>query len=477
MKAINALCSKRGTVALMLCLALSLRAERLDWYFRINAGYNFERALTRARAHQHNRKCSLFGFSVSVKELLLSKDDFAEASSMMLSGFVSAYDSEVLTRIKRAGANMLCRANMDEFGIGSDGSACAHGHIVNAWARATCSFTQEIVAAGGSSGGCAAAVALRISTVALATDTGGSVRQPASYVGVIGLKPSYGRCSRWGVLAYASSLDQVGVLTRSARDCARVSAVVFGMDLKDCTSADLPVPKFELYISNPQFDLTRHSIGALVLKQQAPCFKRAWTYCLSTLAHIGFELTDANIPFADMVIPCYSVLTSVECYSNFARYNGIRFGLRLREVSAFLLYKKLRTIAYSAEVKRKLFTCAYVLSTRLGYEQYYLKAQRIRFIIKNCLITRLCNCNVLASLSVPASRLSVGSKLQLNALTDVYTVLASLTGLPSISVPTCFSEVGLPFGIQLIASAYRELDLIIASNMIARVNGIPSLCH
>ncbi len=184
---------------------------------------------------------------------------------------------------------------------------------------------------------------------------------------------------------------------------------------------------------------------------------------------------DANISFADMVIPCYSVLTSVECCSNFARYNGIRFGLRLREISAFLLYKKLRTMAFSAEVKRKLFTCAYVLSTRLGYEQYYLKAQRIRFIIKNCLTTRLCNRNVLASLSVPASRLNVNNELC--ALTDVYTVLASLTGLPSISVPTCFSEVGLPFGIQLVASAYEELALIIASAAIARVNGVPSLCR
>ncbi len=186
---------------------------------------------------------------------------------------------------------------------------------------------------------------------------------------------------------------------------------------------------------------------------------------------------DANIPFADMVMPCYSVLTSVECCSNFARYNGIRFGLRLREVSAFLLYKKLRTAAFSASVKRKLFTCAYVLSTRLGYEQYYLKAQRIRFIIKNCLITRLCDRNVLASLSVPASRLSVNNASQPSVLTDVYTVLASLTGLPSISVPTCFSEAGLPFGIQLVASAYKELELIIASAMIARINGVPSLCR
>ncbi len=239
----------------------------------------------------------------------------------------------------------------------------------------------------------------------------------------------------------------------------------------------MPVPKFELYISDPQFDLTRCSVSALVLKQQAPCFRGVWTYCLSTLARVGFELMDANIPFADMVIPCYSVLTAVECCSNFARYNGIRFGLRLREVSAFLLYRKLRTVAYSAEVKRKLFTCAYVLSTRLGYEQYYLKAQRIRFIIKNCLTTRLCNRSVLASLSVPASRLSVSNELQPNVLTDVYTVLASLTGLPSVSVPTCFSEVGLPFGIQLVAGAYNELELIVAGASIARINGVPSLCR
>ncbi len=240
----------------------------------------------------------------------------------------------------------------------------------------------------------------------------------------------------------------------------------------------MPVPKFELHISKNgwQLGLAKRLANALILRQHAPSAAGAWTYCLSTLARVGFKLTDVSIPFANVVIPCYSVLTSVECCSNFAKYDGIRFGLRFREVDSFLLYKKLRTVAFGAEVRRKLLTSAYVLSIRLGYEHYYLKAQRLRFVIKSCLLTRLRDHNLLALLSAPASKLSVSEGLRPNALADVYTVLASLTGLPSVSVPVCFSEAGLPFGMQLIASAYKELELITASAMISRVSGVPSLC-
>ncbi|XXM93395.1 MAG: amidase family protein [Candidatus Hodgkinia cicadicola] len=438
-----------------------------------------ERALTQARCYKRARLCSLFGISASVKALLLSKSDFVDASSMILSRFVSAYDSEVVIRLKRAGVPILCKASMDELGVGYSGSACAHGYVASAWACETRLLTNELVLSGGSSGGCAVAVALRLSTIALATDTGGSVRQPASYAGVIGLKPSYGRCSRWGVLAYASSLDQVGVLARSARDCARVCAVLFGADAKDRTSASLPVPKYELYVTNTSllFNLSKRPVSALILKQHSPCATAAWTYCLAALARIGFKLAHVAIPFVDLVLPCYSVLSSIECCSNLAKYDGIRFGLRLREADAFLLFKKLRTIAYSAEVKRKLLTGVYLLSTRAGYERYYLKAQRLRFIIKACLLTKLCSRNVLASPSVPASKLSAANASQLNALTDVYTVLASLTGLPSVSVPACFGQLGLPFGMQLTASAYSELELITISAVLARVCGVPSLCR
>ncbi len=236
----------------------------------------------------------------------------------------------------------------------------------------------------------------------------------------------------------------------------------------------MPVPKFELHISENGLQLGL--ANALILRQHAPCSASAWTYCLSALARVGFKLTSVSVPFANAVVPCYSVLTSVECCSNFAKYDGIRFGLRFREVDSFLLYKKLRTVAYGAEVRRKLMTGAYVLSTRLGYEQYYLKAQRLRFVIKSCLLARLRDRSLLALLSVPATKLSVGEELRPNALADVYTVLASLTGLPSVSVPVCFGKAGLPFGMQLVAGAYNELELITASAMISRVSGVPSLC-
>ncbi|XXN13729.1 MAG: amidase family protein [Candidatus Hodgkinia cicadicola] len=473
MKAVNALCKNDSTIAFRLCLAFVQRAERLNWYFGINSACGFERALACARTFCKARSNALFGTYVGIKELLLSKGGFTEASSMILSRFVSKQDAEVVLRLKRAGATMLCRANMDEFGIGYIGGACAHGYVVNAWARAALAGTTQATMSGGSSGGCATAVALRVVTAALATDTGGSTRQPASYVGVIGLKPSYGRCSRWGVLAYASSLDQVGVLTRNACDCARVCCAIFGLDPKDWTSASLPVPKYNLYTSGLSlaFSLNKYCVSGLVLTQHSPNITSVWTYCLAALARVGFKLTNINMPYANTIMPCYLILSSVECCSNLARYDGIKFGLKFRETNSFDLYKKLRTVAYSSEVKRKLLTGAYILATRFGYDRYYLKAQKLRFIIKSCLLARLGSRNMLIAPSVPASKLDAECAMQLSAVADVYTVLANLTGLPSVNVPVCFGRVGLPFGIQLTAGAYRELELIAVASGLVNVCG------
>ncbi|XXN19692.1 MAG: amidase family protein [Candidatus Hodgkinia cicadicola] len=457
---------------LRLILALVSRIERTNWYFKIGSGGTLERALSNKRVKARLRKRALTGFSVSIKELFLLKNGFTEASSMILSRFVSAYDSETVIKLKRAGASLVLKTNMDEFGIGYTGDACAHGYIISAWARAL-PPTKELIASGGSSGGSANAVAMRISTIALATDTGGSVRQPASYAGVIGLKPSYGRCSRWGVLAYASSLDQVGVLARSAINLARVCANAFGVDFKDNTSASLPVPKYELYFRLK----AAPAATALVLRQHMPRVAGAWVYSLAALTRAGLQLAEAHAPFVNIVVPCYSVLTSVECYSNLAKYNGIKFGLRFKEINPFLLYKKLRTAVYSLEVKRKLLTGAYVLSTRLGYERYYLKAQRLRFIIKSCLLSRLRNRNVLASPTVSISKLSAERVGAPAALADIYTVLANLTGLPSVNVPTCLGHEGVPFGIQLVAGAHDELKLITLSAELARACGVLSLCR
>ncbi|ATY93550.1 Glutamyl-tRNA(Gln) amidotransferase subunit A [Candidatus Hodgkinia cicadicola] len=464
-------CANSSVIALKLALSLVSRVERVNWYFKVVSGGVFERAFNNKRVRTRSR--ALTGISISIKELLLFKNGFIEASSMILSGFVSAYDSEVVTRLKRAGASILYKTNMDELGIGCISNACAHGHIINVWARTLFLLIQEVIFAGGSSGGAANAVAIRLCTAALATDTGGSVRQPANYVGVVGLKPSYGRCSRWGVLAYASSLDQVGVLTRNVFDLARVCSSIFGVDPKDYTSVSLPTPKYELYLG----DVRAFSAKALILKQHTPCTSSAWTYCLSALARAGFELVDAQVPLVNMVIPCYTALTSVECYSNLAKYDGIKFGLRFRENDSFLLYKKLRTVAYSPEVKRKLLTGAYVLSTRLGYERYYLKAQALRFTIKSCLLKKLCNHDVLVSPSAPMSKLVEGYQRDFNILSDVYTVLANLTGLPSINVPICFGCAGAPFGVQLVASAYNELKLITLGAELMRACGVLSLCR
>ncbi|XXM93778.1 amidase family protein [Candidatus Hodgkinia cicadicola] len=401
---------------------------------------------------------------------MLLKGAGAEASSLVLNNFVGGFDAEVVWRAKRAGAAVLYKANMDEFGVGYASSACAQGRIVSAWASTLVRSLKTVVLAGGSSGGCASAVALGCSAVALGTDTGGSVRQPASYNGIVGLKPTYGRCSRWGVIEYSSSLDQVGVLARASSDCAFLCSAVFGVDSKDWTSAKVPVPKYELYVDSA-IGLARANGAVLVLRRHTPCFDQSWTYSLACLARAGFRLVEIDLPFADMLLPCYCVLSSVECCSNLARYDGIKFGLKFRDVSAFALYKKLRSVGFSAEVKRKLLTGAYVMATRLGYERYYLKAQRLRFGIKNCLATRLRHALAVATPLVSSPWLTGSSGSCVNASSDVYTVLASLTGLPSVSTPACVDCTGAPFGFQLVAKPFDELSLISISRFVSCVCG------
>ncbi|XXM93467.1 amidase family protein [Candidatus Hodgkinia cicadicola] len=450
--------------------ALALRVEMLNWYFGFSCFSAVERSLSCVRPRAHARIKPLALVSVGVKDLLLLKSASAEASSLVLNSFVSGFDAEAVWRSKRAGATVLYKANMDEFGVGYASLACGQGRIASAWAPTLVQSLKTVALAGGSSGGCASAVALGCSTVALGTDTGGSVRQPASYNGIVGLKPTYGRCSRWGVIAYSSSLDQVGVLARASSDCALLCSAVFGVDSKDWTSAKVPVPKYELYVDSG-FGLARASGAVLVLRRHAPCSDQSWTYSLACLARAGFELVEIDLPFVDMVLPCYCVLSSVECCSNLARYDGIKFGLKFKEANSFALYSKLRSVGFSVEVKRKLLTGAYVMATRLGYERYYLKAQRLRFGIKNCLTTRLRHALAVATPLVSSSWLAGGFDRCANTSSGVYTVLANLTGLPSVSTPSCTNCAGVPFGLQLVAKPFDELSLISISRFVSCVSG------
>ncbi len=257
-----------------LSFALALRAEALNWYFGFSCFSTVEQSLSCVRSRARARTKPLAVVGVGVKDLLLLKNVGAEASSLVLNNFVSGFDAEVVWRAKRAGATVLYKANMDEFGVGYASSACVQGRIASAWASTLVLSLKTVVLAGGSSGGCASAVALGCSTLALGTDTGGSVRQPANYNGIVGLKPTYGRCSRWGVIAYSSSLDQVGVLARTSSDCASLCSVVFGADSKDRTSAKLPVPKYELYVGSA-IGLAKANGAVLVLRRHAPCFEQS----------------------------------------------------------------------------------------------------------------------------------------------------------------------------------------------------------
>ncbi len=403
-----------------------------------------------------------------MKDQILVRNEKVEAASLAMCRHVSTFSAEAVNRLRLAGAVVVGIASMDEFGIGFSSVSCVRGPVLNAWAVQASSCLLVRALAGGSSGGCASAVALVCATMALGTDTGGSVRQPASLNGVVGLKPTYGRCSRWGVISYCSSLDQVGILAKTANGCARLGAAIFGKDLKDWNSVRLPVPEYKLYA-------TRFSeLSAIVLRKHAPCSDENWSYSLAALRRAKVVLAEVELSFTSMVLPCYCVLSAVECYSNLARYDGIRYGLKVREADAFSMYKKIRSAGFGVEVKRKLMTGVYILTSRLGYSRFYAKAERLRFLVKKRLVSLLEGRVGLVTPTMPKLSLVLGSDARFRFESDVYTVLSNITGLPSIQVPTGLDGNSLPFGIQVVGNAFDEAGLVDVCGRLQKVCGIVS---
>jgi len=399
------------------------------------------------------------GVPVGVKDLFCTKDVLTTAASHILDGFKPQYESTITTRIWDQGGVMLGKLNLDEFAMGSGNLTSYYGTVKSPWKK----DGQHLVP-GGSSGGSAAAVAADLCPIALGTDTGGSIRQPASFCGITGIKPTYGRCSRWGIVAFASSLDQAGPITRNVRDSAIMLNVMCGFDPKDSTSVNMAVPDFEKALTG---NIKGKKIG--IPKEYRPDglnpeIAAMWDKGTKLLKDAGAEIIDISLPHTKYALATYYIIAPAECSSNLARYDGVRFGLRMGDDSSSLteMYEKTRAAGFGAEVKRRIMIGTYVLSAGY-YDAYYKKAQRLRWLIADDFNKAFEKVDAILTPTAPSAPFGFDYKpsdpveMYLN---DVFTVPTSLAGLPGISIPGGLNKDGLPLGLQLIGKAFDEENVL-----------------
>jgi len=418
-----------------------------------------ERALEMAAASQTRIAAGeagpLEGIPLAIKDLFCTEGVATTAGSRILGGFVPTYESTVTAQLWQAGAVMLGKANMDEFAMGSSNEHSDHGPVTSPWRRAG---DNRPLVPGGSSGGSAAAVAARIALGATGTDTGGSIRQPAAFTGIVGLKPTYGRCSRWGVVAFASSLDQAGPLTRSVRDNAIMLRAMAGFDRKDSTSADRPVPDFEQALTG---DIRGLKIGVpkeYRVDGMPAEIEKLWQRGIDWVKAAGAEVREVSLPHTRYALPAYYIVAPAEASSNLARYDGVRFGLRVDSDDLIDMYQKTRAEGFGAEVRRRVLIGTYVLSAGY-YDAYYIKAQKMRRLIAQDFVDVYGEVDALLTPSTPSAAFAVGERSDdpiAMYLNDIFTVPANLAGLPGISVPAGLSADGLPLGLQVLGPAFDE---------------------
>ena len=425
-----------------------------------------EQALESARAADRRLRDGaaqpLTGVPYAHKDLFCTEGVLTTCASRMLHNFVSPYDAAVTEKLKEAGMVMLGKTNMDEFAMGSSNENSFYGAVCNPW-------DGERVP-GGSSGGSAAAVAARLAPCATGTDTGGSIRQPASLCGVTGIKPTYGRVSRYGMVAFASSLDQAGVLAAGADDCALMLQAIAGFDRRDSTSMDEPVPDYTPLpgadIRGLRIGLPREYFGADLDPEIGAVVEQA----VGVLRGLGCEVVEVELPAMSLSVPAYYILAPAECSSNLARYDGVRYGHRCEAPASYDdLYTRSRAEGFGAEVKRRILVGTYVLSSGY-YDAYYLKAQKARRRIRDDFARAFGQADVLIGPTSPTTAFRLGEKTGdpvTMYLSDVYTIAVNLAGLPAMTVPAGFVG-GLPVGMQMIAPHFREQDLFRAGHCYQR---------
>jgi aspartyl-tRNA(Asn)/glutamyl-tRNA(Gln) amidotransferase subunit A len=429
-----------------------------------------ERAVEMAQASDMRIKRgeagALEGLPLAIKDLFCTKGVRTTAGSRILGNFVPPYESTVTQNLWNAGAVMLGKTNMDEFAMGSSNETSAAGPVFNPW-RARNSNVNLVP--GGSSGGSAAAVAGDLCLAATGTDTGGSIRQPAAVTGTVGFKPTYGRCSRFGIVAFASSLDQAGPMTKTVRDAAILLTSMASMDPKDSTSVDITVPDYEKQLEGGIKGL-RVGIPKEYRIEGAPAEVSAlWEKGTEWLKAQGAEIVEVSLPHTKYALPTYYIVAPAEASSNLARYDGVRFGHRAKGVSDITeLYEKSRAEGFGPEVQRRILIGTYVLSAGY-YDAYYARAQKLRTLIKRDFEQAFERCDVLLTPATPGPAFGVGEKTADPVsmyLQDVFTVTVNLAGLPGLSVPAGLSDNGLPLGLQLIGKAFDEGTILRAGRAI-----------
>ena len=434
-----------------------------------------ERALADADASDARRARDgplgpLDGVPIAVKDVFCTEGVTTTAGSRILHGFVPPYESAVTARLRAAGAVFLGKTNMDEFAMGSSNETSWFGAARNPWSRRG---DDRPLVPGGSSGGSAAAVAGRLCAAAAGTDTGGSIRQPAAFCGVVGMKPTYGRCSRRGIVAFASSLDQAGPIARSVRDAAIMLGGMAGFDPGDSTSADVPAQDFEAALDGGVKGLKIGVPAEYAVEGMNPEIAALWERGREWLAAAGAEPVDIRLPHTRFALPAYYIVAPAEASSNLARYDGVRYGLRENAADVAELYAKTRAAGFGAEVRRRVLIGTYVLSTGY-YDAYYLKAQKVRTLIAGDFAAAFEDCDAILTPTTPGPAFAMGEKSDdpvAMYLNDVLTVPASLAGLPAISVPAALTGDGLPLGLQLIGRAFDETTLFRAAQALEEAAG------
>ena len=416
---------------------------------------------------------SLCGIPLGIKDLFACEGVPTQAASKILNGFKPEYESTVTQNLKNAGAVTLGKVNMDEFAMGSSNETSVYGNAVNPW-----KFLDKALTPGGSSGGSASAVAADLCLAAIGTDTGGSIRQPAAFTGIVGIKPTYGRCSRWGIVAFASSLDQAGPMCKSVRDAAIMLEAMCGFDQKDSTSSESPVPNFEAMLTG---NIKNKTIGIpreYRLDGMSPQIESLWKDGADMLRSAGAEMVDISLPHTKYALPAYYVIAPAEASSNLARYDGVRFGRRAKlnaGESITEMYERSRSEGFGNEVQRRVMIGTYVLSAGF-YDAYYNRARKVRSLIKKDFEDVFAaGIDAILTPTTPSAAFELGKLETADPvemyLNDVFTVTVNLAGLPGISVPAGLNSEGLPLGLQLIGRPWEEGDLMNIAHTLESATG------
>ncbi len=426
-----------------------------------------EIALEQAKASDARRAKgeagTLDGVPLAIKDLFCTNGTRTTACSKILENFVPHYESTITANLFRDGAIMLGKTSLDEFAMGSSNTTSFFGNVINPWKRKDGSNADLVP--GGSSGGSASAVSARMALGATGTDTGGSIRQPASFCGIAGIKPTYGRCSRWGTIAFASSLDQAGCFARSTEDCAIMLKSMAGHDAKDSTSAKIDVPDWPTLLNGDVKGLKVGIPKEYRMDGMPEEIIQLWEKGISWMREAGAEIVDISLPHTKYALPTYYIIAPAEASSNLARYDGVRYGLRVDGKDLTDTYENTRAEGFGDEVKRRIMIGTYVLSAGF-YDAYYIKAQKVRRLILQDFEKAYEKCDVILTPTAPSAAFAIGEneddpiKMYLN---DVFTVPASLAGLPGMSVPVGLDKDGLPLGLQIIGKAWDEETVFRAS--------------